>query len=184
MKWISVLFTLLLLGVVICSIASAASTTMDLEWVRTGGPLGGLGYDVRMEPGNPDIMYVTDAYSGVFKSTDGGETWFISSQGISTRTGATGDAIPVFSLSIDPNHPDMIWAGTQNQTGIFKSVDGGATWKKMVSGIKERGVTFRGFGVDPQDSDVVYAAGEVSSWEYFGKDLFWQGIRPGGRRGI
>jgi len=33
----------------------------SLTWVRTGGPLGGLGYDVRMRPDNPDMMYVTDA---------------------------------------------------------------------------------------------------------------------------
>ena len=32
------------------------------SWVRTGGPLGGLGYDVRMRPDNPDLMYVTDAW--------------------------------------------------------------------------------------------------------------------------
>jgi len=37
-----------------------ASNT-SLTWVRTGGPLGGLGYDVRMRPDNPDMMYVTDA---------------------------------------------------------------------------------------------------------------------------
>ncbi len=51
-------------------------------WVRTGGPLGGLGYDIRMRPDNPDIMFVTDAWAGVFKSTDGGDTWFPSNTGI------------------------------------------------------------------------------------------------------
>jgi len=42
----------------------AADTS--LAWVRTGGPLGGLGYDVRMRPDNPDMMYVTDAWAGLF----------------------------------------------------------------------------------------------------------------------
>lgn len=37
----------------------------DEHWLRTGGPLGGLGYDIRMRPDNPDVMYVTDAYAGV-----------------------------------------------------------------------------------------------------------------------
>jgi hypothetical protein len=41
------------------------------KWVRTGGPLGGLGYDIRMRPDDPDILYVTDAYAGVFKSNAG-----------------------------------------------------------------------------------------------------------------
>ncbi len=63
-------------------------------WIRTGGPLGGLGYDVRMRPDNPDVMYVTDAWAGVHKSTDGGRTWFPANNGITTRTGISGDAIP------------------------------------------------------------------------------------------
>ncbi len=135
-------------------------------WVFTGGPLGGLGYDVRMRPDNPDIMYVTDSFAGVFKSTDGGKTWFASNTGITTRTGATGDAIPVFSLTIDPNRPDTIWVGTQNTRGIYKSVDAGRTWRKMDNGVTEEGISFRGFTVDPADSDTVYAAAELSSWEW------------------
>jgi len=57
--------------------APAPTPTPDprLSWVRTGGPLGGLGYDVRMRPDDPDVMYVTDALAGVFKSTDGGQTF-------------------------------------------------------------------------------------------------------------
>ncbi|HCO96361.1 MAG TPA: hypothetical protein DIU00_20880 [Phycisphaerales bacterium] len=80
----------------------------SLTWVRTGGPLGGLGYDVRMRPDNPDIMYVTDAWAGVFISTNGGQTWQPSNQGITTRTGESGDAIPVFCLTIDPHNHDTI----------------------------------------------------------------------------
>ena len=60
-----------------------------LEWVRTGGPLGGLGYDVLMRPGDPDTMLVTDAFAGVFLSTDGGTSWAPSSDGI-TNSPITG----------------------------------------------------------------------------------------------
>ena len=79
-------------------------TPFGLRWVRTGGPLGGLGYDVRMRPDNPDILYVTDAWSGVNVSVDGGRTWRPSNNGIITRAGDSGDAVPVFCLTIDP-HP-------------------------------------------------------------------------------
>jgi photosystem II stability/assembly factor-like uncharacterized protein len=140
----------------------------SLAWVRTGGPLGGLGYDIRMRPDDLDIMYVTDSKAGVFKSTDGGNTWVPKNNGITARQGNTGDEIPVFCLTIDPNDYDTLWVGTQSQRGFFKSTDGGETWKKMDNGVVERGLTTRGFGVDPQDSDVVYAAGEVSSWEWAG----------------
>jgi photosystem II stability/assembly factor-like uncharacterized protein len=140
-------------------------------WVRTGGPLGGLGYDVRMRPDNPDVMYVTDAWAGVFMSTDGGQTWFPSNEGITTRMGESGDAIPVFCLTIDPHDYDIIWVGTQNVRGIFKSTDGGRTWMEMDNGVVEReGITFRGFTLDPRSSDIVYAAAEVSSWAWAGEE--------------
>ncbi len=150
-------------------VPAAATPTLpapaSLTWVRLGGPLGGLGYDVRMRPDNPDLMYVTDAFAGVFMSENGGEDWFPSNNGITIRWGTTGDAIPIFSLTIDPNNYDIIWAGTQNTRGIFKSLDAGYTWQKMDNGIIERdGITFRGFAVEPGNSNIVYAAAEISSW--------------------
>jgi photosystem II stability/assembly factor-like uncharacterized protein len=141
------------------------------NWIRTGGPLGGLGYDIRMRPGNPDIMYVTDAWAGVFKSKDGGRTWFPSNKGIKTRTGESGDAIPVFCLTVDPLNSDILWVGTQNIRGIYKSTDGGESWAQMDDGVmEEHGITFRGFAVDPRTSATVYAAAEISSWSWAGEE--------------
>ena len=141
------------------------------KWVRTGGPLGGLGYDIRMRPDNPDILYVTDAYAGVFKSIDAGRSWKPINYGIATRAGPSGNAIPVFCLSIDPHDNDILWIGTQNVRGIFKSTDGGESWVQMDRGVEERsGITFRGFTVDPRTSDIVYAAAELSSWAWAGEE--------------
>ena len=149
-----------------------ASGPGDLTWVRTGGPLGGLGYDVRMRPDNPDRMYVTDAWAGVFLSDDGGHTWYPSNEGITTRAGESGDAIPVFCLTIDPHDYDTIWIGTQNVRGIFKSTDGGRTWIEKDDGVIEHyGITFRGFTVDPRSSDVVYAAAEISSYAWSNQEV-------------
>ena len=149
------------------STTSAPPASSSLSWVRTGGPLGGLGYDIRMRPDNPDFMFVTDAWAGVFASRDGGQNWFPSNDGITIRTGSSGDAIPVFSLTIDPNDPDIVWAGTQFERGIFKSTDGGHTWIEMDKGVLESdGITFRGFSIQPGDSNVVYAAAEISSWAW------------------
>jgi photosystem II stability/assembly factor-like uncharacterized protein len=140
-----------------------------LTWVRTGGPLGGLGYDVRMRPDALDRLLVTDANAGVFLSSDGGVTWAPSNEGITTRSGTTGDIIPIFCLTIDPTDPDRVWAGTQGIRGIFKSTDGGRTWKKRDRGIVEdNGITFRGFTVDPKNPDVVFAAAELSSFVWNG----------------
>jgi len=156
------------------AVLGEAPPTLGLEWVRTGGPLGGLGYDVRMRPDNPKIMYVTDAWAGVFMSTDGGQSWFPSNKGITTRLGKSGDAIPIFCLTIDPHDPDIIWAGTDGVRGIFKSTDGGHTWVKVDNGIVEDfGITFRGFTVDPRTSDIVYCAAEINSFVWAGEE------RPG-----
>src|SRR5688572_33215880 len=84
-------------------------------WVSTGGPVGGLGYDVRIHPTSKQTMFVTDNYAGVIKSTDGGKTWQPSNAGITVRGGPTGDAFAIFSLTIDPNDPNVLWAGTNGE---------------------------------------------------------------------
>ena len=62
---------------------SSTATT----WLRMGGPSGGIGYDIKVRPDNPDVMYVTDAYAGVHKSIDGGQTWTSINEGIDGREG-------------------------------------------------------------------------------------------------
>lgn len=141
------------------------------RWVKTGGPVGGLGYDVRYradDSRSQNIMYVTDNYSGVNISNDGGRTWFAGNQGISARTGPSRDAIPVFSLTVDPNQPNSVWAGLKDVSSAYKSVDGGQTWSEVPPKPNtfpqvhpERPFVFRGFTIQPGNSDVVYAAGEV-----------------------
>ncbi len=146
---------------------------LGLTWIRTGGPLGGIGYDIKMRPGNPDMMYVTDISGGLHMSIDGGSTWSASNQGIFARAGASGDAIPIFCVTVDPSNPDIVWAGTQNMRGIFKSTDGGTTWTGKTKGIVEQtGISFRGIAVDPHNSLVVYAAAEISSYVWAGETRF------------
>ncbi len=151
--------------------AAQPITGSNFTWVRTGGPIGGLGYDIRMQPDNPDIMYVTDAWAGAHKSTDGGRTWITINNGISGRTGPSGDAIPVFCLTIDPNNYNTLWAGLQNVGGVYRSTDAGQTWEKKARGIVETdGLSIRGITVEPGNSNVVYVAGEISSWRWKGAE--------------
>lgn len=148
-----------------------ASPLAGREWVRLGGPIGGLGYDIRMDPRDPDVMYVTDAMAGAHKSLDGGKTWFPINEGIDLRTGFAGDLVPVFCLTIDPNHPDTIWIGLQGLGGVYRSDDGGMTWQKRVQGIDSEGLTVRGITIEPGNSQVVYVAGEVPSWRWANRTL-------------
>ena len=131
-------------------------------WTRTGGPSGGLGYDIRIRPGNKNIMFVTDNPSGVNKSYDGGATWVQRNISITTRTGSSMDRIPIFSLTIDPSHPDIVWTGTQNKKGIYRSTDGGETWEKRDNGVTEGDeISFRNFGIHPTNSNIVFAGAEI-----------------------
>ena len=136
----------------------------DSKWIRTGGPNGGLGYDIRIHPRNKMIMFVSDNPSGVNKSVDGGKTWTAKNNGIDMKTGPSGDGVPVFSLTIDPNNPDIVWVGTQGERGIYKSTDCGESWTKMDHGVEEQeNITFRSFTVQPGNSDIVYAGAEIST---------------------
>ena len=135
-------------------------------WVSTGGPLGGLGYDIRYNFGDPDVWYVTDAWSGVHRSTNRGIDWSPSNAGITAVWGPASDAVPIFSLTVDPHDPDILWAGTQNTGQIFKSTDAGANWIERSQGIDallRPHLSFRGFTVDPDARDTVYAMGEIGS---------------------
>jgi hypothetical protein len=145
-------------------------------WVSTGGPLGGLGYDVRIHPADKRIMYVTDNYAGVARSDDGGQTWSQTNAGITVKGGTSGDAVNIFSLTVDPNDPTVIWAGTNGEGssfGVFKSTDNGATWTAKTAGMAldgEIGMVFRGFTIQALNSDVVYAQAEIPTtvhgWEF------------------
>ena len=137
-----------------------------ITWYRTGGPIGGLGYDIRIHPREKHIMFVTDNPSGVNKSTDGGTSWMQKNKGINVHAGTSNEAVPIFSLTIDPNNPDIVWSGMQYARGIFKSIDGGESWQLRVNGIAEGNeISFRGFAIHPGNSDVVLAAAEITTGE-------------------
>ncbi len=142
------------------------------NWIKTGGPHGGLGYDVRIHPNNSNIVYVTDAYAGVAKSTDGGDNWLESNQSIQTFGGEGG--YPVFCLTIDVKHnPERLWMGTKQVKGVFKSENGGATWSLLSNGISTATelagddapvlFTCRDFAIHPENPDIVLLASELET---------------------
>jgi len=137
--------------------------TIDSRWIRTGGPNGGIGYDIRIHPEDKNMMFVTDNPSGVNKSFDGGKTWEQRNQGISEEYDRFGNGAPIFSLSIDPGKPNIIWTGTQSKNGVYKSTDYGETWIQKIDGITEGSdISFRGFAVHPENSEIVLAAADIS----------------------
>ncbi len=123
---------------------------------------------------NPDIVYVgtgeglhrpdLSVGDGVYRSNDGGRTWH--HLGL-----ADGQQIP--DLAVDPRNPDRVFAavlghpyGRNEERGIFRSRDGGATWQKVL--FKDDDTGGSAVAIDPAHPDVVYAAlwqDRLGPWE-------------------
>lgn len=91
-------------------------------------------------------VYAGTRDAGVFKTTDGGQSWKPARSGLTFY--------PIRSLEVDPQHPDILYAGT-DYDGVWKSTDGGATWLQASSGLESL-IVFN-IVVDPQNSDILYA---------------------------
>src|SRR5439155_4672335 len=107
-------------------------------------------------PGDPSTYYVGAASGGVWKSTNGGQSWVpIFDQQSSQAIGA---------VAVAPSDPKTVWAGTgeacairdsdMQGDGIYKSTDAGATWKNM--GLVQGGRMGQ-IIIHPTNPDVVYA---------------------------
>lgn len=133
------------------------------SWVSTGGPIGGLGYDVRHSFEDLNKWYVTDAWGGIFLSRDRGIHWETVNQGITTRKG--NDGIPVFCVAVDPHNSNNVWIGTEQFGKIYKSENGGESWVEKSVGISDTlmPLTFRGITIDPVDPDIMFAMAEIAS---------------------
>ncbi len=146
-------------------LSEATAKTLNV-WEKAGGPIGGLGYNVRYRPDSTNTFFVTDAWSGLQRSLDSGATWESVNEGIDFRSGPSDDAIPVFAFRIDPNNNDILWAGTENGGGLYRSTDGGSSWQKRDTGINldpnpdTAPLTIRHIEVMPGDSNTIFVMGE------------------------
>ncbi|TAI49210.1 VPS10 domain-containing protein [Flagellimonas allohymeniacidonis] len=155
------------LVLLITASASAQEFTMDLVQdmkPRNIGPAGMSGRVTAIDVvlSNPDIMYVGTASGGLWKSTSGGIKW----EPIFDKqvTGSIG------AVAIQQSNPSVIWVGTGEGNprnslnggyGIFKSLDGGKTWKSM--GLEKTRHIHRVI-IDPTDPNIVYAGAIGSPW--------------------
>jgi photosystem II stability/assembly factor-like uncharacterized protein len=90
--------------------------------------------------------------AGVIKSANGGADWQFSNK-IADQPKATLGSLNITQLIFDPNKTDQIFVSTDND-GIYKSEDGGSTWKNILS----RFTTYD-FAINPRDVNTIYAAG-------------------------
>ena len=126
--------------------------------------------DIAIDRTNPNVMYAAlwEAYrkeyqmssggpgSGLFKSTDGGETW----SEITRAAGLPAGLIGRIGVALTAANPQRVYALIENDNGgLFKSDDGGASWTLMNSNrsIRQRAFYYTHLFADHQNADVVYA---------------------------
>jgi photosystem II stability/assembly factor-like uncharacterized protein len=126
--------------------------------------------DIAIDRTNPNVMYAAlwEAYrkeyqmssggpgSGLWKSTDGGETWREITRAKGLPTGLVGR----IGVALTAANPQRVYALVENDNGgLFKSDDGGVNWTLMNSNrsIRQRAFYYTHLFADHQNADVVYA---------------------------
>jgi photosystem II stability/assembly factor-like uncharacterized protein/antitoxin component of MazEF toxin-antitoxin module len=143
---------------------SVGNGPLDRLSFRSIGPAtpSGRVNDLAVLEGDPTTFYVAMATSGVYKTTNGGTTFtaVFDNEG----TGSVG------AVAMAPTDANLVWAGTgegnnrQSSSwgdGVYKSTDGGRTWKNM--GLRASKQIAKVI-VDPNDFSVVYVAALGDLW--------------------
>ncbi|MBI4540863.1 MAG: glycosyl hydrolase [Gemmatimonadetes bacterium] len=125
--------------------------------------------DLVLDPSSPQVLYatlwdivfppwggVTGSRSGVYKSTDGGDTWTEITRNPGLPRGKLGKM--AVAVSADPRRAYLDIEAHPDSGGVFRSDDGGATWQLMNShnGLFHRAEYYVRIYADPKDADRVY----------------------------
>lgn len=149
-----------------------------LKWRSIGPALtSGRISDIAVNPNNPFEYYVASSAGGVWKTINSGVEYTPIFDGEGSYS--------IGCITIDPNNTNVIWVGTgenNNQRsvnygdGVYKSLDGGTTWKNM--GLK----TSEHIGriiVHPENSNIVYVAAIGPLWSKGGERGLYKTINGG-----
>jgi photosystem II stability/assembly factor-like uncharacterized protein len=118
---------------------------------------------IAVAPSNPNIIYVASGEglhrpdlsvgNGIYRSVDAGQTWLHLS---------LDDAQQIPSIAVDPRDANRVYAavlghpyGPSAQRGLYRSVDGGMTWSRVLDRGENTGSSF--IRIDPYDSNTLYA---------------------------
>jgi len=146
-------------------------------------PTGSIG-DIVVAPSNPNVIYVGSGEGlqrpdlsvgdGIYKSTDGGNTW--------THLGLK-DCQQIGGMAIDPTNENRVFVaalghpyGPNTDRGVYRTLDGGKTWEKVL--YKDENTGAIQVTLDPQNPNIVYAdlwAGRQGPWE----NGAWNGAESG-----
>ena len=155
------------------------STDAGAHWTHMGLDDTRFISEIVIHPTNPDIVYVAvighiwgpHKERGVYMTTDSGKTWK-NVLYVDEKTGAS-------DMDMDPSNPNILYAGMwtfqrhswthqsgSDKGGVFKSIDGGQTWRKLTNGLPTL-IGRIGVKVAPSNPNVVYAIMECKEGTLF-----------------
>jgi hypothetical protein len=126
----------------------------------------GTSISFALDPSNPNTMYVGGSYYNVitypaiYKSTDGGSSFFESS------TGIPDSAMNVYSLEVHPTNSNIIYAGTYD--GGYRSVNGAGAWFQVVVSAR-----LTSFSTTPVAPNIVYAGSDTIIFKSSNSGASW-----------
>ncbi|HWM95192.1 MAG TPA: hypothetical protein VN493_30840 [Thermoanaerobaculia bacterium] len=136
------------------------------SWSPLGpGNVGGRTRALIVDPRSPKTLYAGGVAGGVWKTTDGGLSW--------TALDDFAANLAVASLAMDPSRSNIVYVGTGEGfynddavrgAGIFKTTDGGLTWKQLPSTDNPFFHYVNDLVVSPKDPRRVYAATRTGVW--------------------
>lgn len=146
--------------------SSLNSTSANPKWEEVGPKnVGGRIRAIAIHPQTSGTMLIGAAAGGVWKTTDNGGTW--------TPTFDFQTAIAICAITYDPINPNIVYAGTGESTnnvysylgdGIFKSTDGGDTWKSL--GLSNVGA-ISAIAVSPTNNRIMYVTSTKSNQGFY-----------------
>jgi len=136
---------------------------------RSIGPalMSGRISDIVIHPENENLWYVTAGSGGVWKTENSGTTWKSIFDGQKSYS--------IGCISLDPQNPNIIWVGTGENVGgrhvaygdgIYKSEDGGESWKNM--GLKKSEHLSK-IIIHPKNSNIIWVASQGPLWSKGGE---------------
>src|SRR5436309_7785248 len=117
-----------------------------------------------IDPHDPATLYA-GTRAGLYKSTDGGGSWRGVNSGVPTlllpRFGGSAPLYPrINALAVDPRTPTTLYAGVSEGRSIFKSTDGGESWRDINNGLDGAGSGCCPLIIDPQTPIILYTGTE------------------------
>ncbi|HKB71093.1 MAG TPA: hypothetical protein VKH46_09635 [Thermoanaerobaculia bacterium] len=150
------------------SIASGLAGTGSAAQLGAG-PIGAIA----VEPSSSSIVYVGTGFGGVFRSSNGGDSW----RAAMPACGQYGPPeCEVHALAIDPSRPETVYAGTAS--GLYRTDDGAETWSSVsLAGFTNDYVTRIVF--DPSDADTIFVGTGVDLLRSDDRGVTWAAVDGG-----